>query len=193
MRNHLLFIALMGLLMGCQNGPPPVATSRPATAELSFEEDAVWQACLDVLWEYDFRVDRQDRRDGVITTYPLTGKSWFEFARKDAATTGDALESTVQTICRTVEIHIAKDEAGKCLLSVTARTSRSDRPELQVTNSSQAHEMFLMTQRRRSLKERRAYGEDVMFPTVPLGEDAGLAEKIRGDIEKKLAERPQAG
>jgi hypothetical protein len=190
MRNHLLFIALTGLLAGCQAAPQPMATTRPVSAEQA-DYDAVWQASLDVLREYDFRVDRQDRRDGIITTYPMTGKSWFEFARQDAATARDAWESSLQTIYRAVEIRVDRDSSGKCRPTVRVLVSRCDRPDLQITNASQAFEMFRLTPRRREVRERRAYGEQVDVRPVPLGEDEKLARKIQADIEKKLTGRPE--
>ena len=181
MKSHL-YLVLVLLAGGCAAGNG-VATTEPVS-QAQGDYDAVWGACLQVLRDYQFRVDRQDRREGLITTFPMTGKSWFELARKDAATFRDGLESSLQTIYRKAEVHITTDDRQTYRTRVRVAVSRSDRPYLQITNAGEAHGLFHTAGRRR--RNRRAA---VPSRPVPLPDDEGLAGKIQADIDNRLIRR----
>ncbi len=184
----------VGWLGGCQVGPAP-ARSSAATGDESF--NAVWDAATEVLREYRFAIDRADRRAGVISTFPLLGRHWFEFWRDDAARPGDVLEGSLHTIYRraTVTIRRAEPQAaagaalGAYLAAVEVRTSRSDRPSPQVTSASEAFEMFL-----RPEKMVRSVGvgesaEPAAARPVDLGRDENLEEILRVRINALAAKK----
>jgi hypothetical protein len=151
---------MAGAVLGISCAAKPPALAARATADENF--NAAWDAALEVLAEYRFEIDRADRRAGVITTFPMVGRHWFEFWRLDAATPADVAEGTLQTIYRqaTVTIHLAAPggsttrpttlpaparapgAAAEYYVTVEVRTSRSDRPAPEVTSTSEAYEMF---------------------------------------------------
>ena len=99
------FLTFAAAMCGCGGHAGPVISAGPRTpAERNF--DAVWRASLDVLGEYNFEIDRRNKRAGVITTLPMTGRHWFEFWRKDAAAGNNLAEGTVQTVYRAATVSI---------------------------------------------------------------------------------------
>jgi hypothetical protein len=173
-------ITLMAALAGCANYTQPVVSQEPKTpAERNFE--TLWQASISVLREYYFKIDREDRRDGVIRTDAMLGKQFGEFWRKDAASDTNLAESTLQTIFRQATVTIKPVGEDRFEPSVEVQTFRSNKEERQVSSTSEALNLF-------DLPEKGSPDEDLLKvkgaseEAVPLGRDAALEEKIRADI-----------
>src|SRR5664279_4912655 len=98
MLTFLLALAGLAGLAGCggdEYTKPLYHPSEPPTAaQQNFNR--VWDGSMEVLRQYDFSIAMQVRRQGRIETDPMVGKSFFEFWRKDSASTEDARESTIQ-------------------------------------------------------------------------------------------------
>ncbi len=92
----LLFLALTVGGLGCSE---PIATA-PEPLLVQAEVDQIWQLCQTELKTRGFHLNRVDRRSGIIETYPLTSKQWFEFWRQDVVTVYDLAESSLHTIRR---------------------------------------------------------------------------------------------
>ena len=185
-KGAILAAAVVGaLLVGC--GAGQVSAVRLAvTGDPQF--DALWDAATAALGEYRFQIDRQDRRAGVITTFPLVGRHWFEFWRKDAATPRDVLEGTLHTVTRTAKVTIRKaaggrGAVGKYAVAVEVRTRRSTLPTYQVTSTADAYDLFLGRG-----DVARTYAADV---TRRRGRGAGKEEDLGRDaaLEKALRQR----
>ena len=170
------------LLSGCE-----VAYTEPATqpaprtaAEEDFE--AVWQASRQTLRSYHFELDRQDRRDGILTTGPMTGMHFFEFWRQDAARPADFAESTFQTVYRTARVTVqpVKGRPGTYHAQVEVFLRRSDRGPANVTSTSDAYS--LVNPRRGPRRRGGQPGEPGADQIVELGNDRGLEAKLTAAI-----------
>ncbi|HOF19550.1 MAG TPA: hypothetical protein PK082_11620 [Phycisphaerae bacterium] len=185
---------------GCANYTEPVVAPGAMTpAERNFE--AAWLAAREVLGRYDFQIDREDRRSGTITTLPMTGKHWWEFWRKDAATRRDLIESTLQTIYRQAKVSIRPAGADGYQVSVEVQAYRSNLQELQVTNTSEAYDLFTLPgeekERKKHLLEYvrdddQGGAQDRREWMTPLGRDAGLEAKLAADIRAAAGRRAGA-
>jgi len=172
-------ILLASLLAGCPGYTKPVPRGRELTAaEKDFE--AIWQASTGVLRKYRFTLATQDRRAGLIATYPMTSKYLTEFWRREATTARDSFEGSLHTIYRTAGVEIVP-AGDKFRAYVQVDVSRSNRREPMVTSTSQAYELFSMTAREKLTVE---YGEDTGEAPilVQLGRDRGLEEAIAAKI-----------
>ncbi len=196
-----LLVSTVGV--GCANYTEPIAPLRPLTpSERNFR--IVWRASLDVLRSYGFRIDRMDPRDGVISTFAMTGKHFFEFWRKDTATVSSAAESAIQTIYRDVTVTLRPADAdGRAYYAfVIVRAKRSDLGTPQVSSVSEAYSLFQLPGDRISKGRRwflEDFGRDRKGPdVVKLGRDYALEAKIRADIlaaagsSARVAPRPSA-
>ncbi len=181
-----LVVAMAFALAGCGLGP--VKYTRPVAAAPSREitaaerdYEAVWQASHEVLRRCYFKVDREDRRAGVITTYPLTGRHYWEIWRKDVARAQDITESTMQTLFRATRIIIAPTDANATAFRAETEVlvTRSNMPEAQVTSTSEAYRVLLKDigpERRRKKPDKDASPET---PTlVDLGHDRALEAQL---------------
>lgn len=169
-------------------------------AQQNFE--LLWQASLKVLEDYYMTADplrggMQDRRAMIIRSAPEVGQQWFEFWRRDAATSYDLTESSLQTIFRQVTIKFTETAPGQYAAAVEASTVRSEKPyRWQPHSAARMYNMFAITG-----EERGAHGlllnqplEDPAAMMVPLGRDRELEKKIAMDLVKAKAkiQRQQA-
>ncbi len=174
-------LAAMVLSMGCQPKytKPVVERQKLSAEQQNFQR--LWQAGRKVLIAYHFHIDRQDPRAGVITTWPMTGKHFFELWRKDAARASDSGESTLQTIYRDVKVSIRrKADSREYEPVVEVFVSRSDKPVASIASTSDAYDMF--TRRR---KRRKLTGPQEASHLVDLGNDRALEAKLTADILKE--------
>jgi hypothetical protein len=183
-----------GWLVGCAVEAAPLR-SAAATPDENF--NAVWDATTEVLREYRFAIDRADRRAGVITTFPLLGRHWFEFWRADAAGPDDVLEGTLQTVYRRATVTIRRPASGgetapalgDYVAAVEVRVSRSNRPAAQVTSASEAFEMFLRPERMVRGVGGGESTEAATARTVDLGRDEKLEKILRLRINSLAAKK----
>ena len=69
-------VALAAMILGgCSQSTLPADPAPELTAV--GEYNAIFSVAQEVLREYQFSIDRIDRRAGLIETFPLTGKSFF--------------------------------------------------------------------------------------------------------------------
>ena len=198
----LRYALILALAVTCLGGcwreawwpSPPVEPARP-TGDPEF--DATWDAAVAALAKYRFKVDRADRRAGVITTFPLVGRHWFEFWRRDAVTRTDIAESALHTIRRRVTVTVTRREVSagpdewraEYDVGVVVTKSRSNRPAPHVTSTSEAYDMF-----RQPTEIRRigapGEGSGSKDGSTPLGRDEKLEQlildRIRSIKAKKL-------
>ncbi len=163
-------------------------------SERNFE--IAWRASQDVLTKYRFELDRLDRREGVIVTELMVGRQFFELWRHDCVTMRDKTESSLQTIYKRaiVTIRPTSPGAGTWKAVVAVEVSRSDKPVLQLTTTSDAYDMFVLPgegeQRSKYLLD---YGKDEQGDEkggmVELEQDKDLATKIEADISSLVAKR----
>jgi len=196
---------LIGLLAGalltggCQIAPQRVPAIQ-STSDPNFE--AMWNAAVRALGQYRFNIDRADRREGVITTFPMVGRHWFEFWRRDASTARDIAETSLHQIYRQATVTIRRPggaapattapAVGDYHAVVEVFCYRSDRPKFHVTNTSEAYEMFTNPNPERG-SERAELGSEVRAWMVDLGRDRTLEQAIERKINSVAALRRSDG
>lgn len=170
-------------LSGCA---APAVTSEPTRGfAVVAARDAFIDDVLTVLRERDFRPADVRRADGWIMTEPSTSKQWFEFWRADALGGYQALEASLHTIRRRVQVELAQDERradNTLAITVTVEKERYTAPSRQVTTASGALAIYsekLPTREglRRALAPAGGW--------VPLGRDPLLEEHLLDIILSK--------
>ena len=200
MRTILTSLVLAGLLAGvgaCVRHTEPLRSWEDMTpAERNF--DNLWRASQYVLRKYCFTIDRQDRRAGLISTEPMTGKQLFEFWRHDTADRQDTYESTVQTIYRTVTVIISRRGAGDYIPRVVAAVGRSNLGRTRIVAVSDVYSMSFHAGERggtigeditaldAAIKKAAETGKHIqpVLPEwlTPLGRDEKLEKKLLYEI-----------
>jgi len=191
-------VMIAAVLHGCVSYTEPVKRSGQMTpAQRNFE--AAWQGSQDALRDYGFTLDRQDRRAGVITTKPLLARHWFEFWRRDAGSSREVLEGTVQTVHRTASVRIVRTapEAENYRVSVEVVVSRSSGTRMVGRSASDAYEMFVLPGGE-DHSHKPMLGYAMMGPTTPVmdpntvvasGQDRSLADRIAAEISRAASRR----
>lgn len=111
-------------LVGCAMWPSPPASSNPLYIRAT-DGDMLWERAVDVLHEYHFEIEREDRLGGVIETRYRTGASWLEPWHPDSVGPLNRWESSLQSIRRKVLVSLTPVEGGY-LLGVEALKELED-------------------------------------------------------------------
>ena len=132
------------LATGCAVPPrqsDPVQRMFPAASPE--QRDDILTRSAQVLREHGFKIDRLDRRDGVVTTFPQTSQQFFEFWRKDVDTAYDWIEASMRTVRRSVTVRAYPADSGeKTQVRLTVHRETFATPERQFNNSIAAFRMF---------------------------------------------------
>lgn len=167
------------LLAGCsapeRTGPVTLRTFEDVG---DAQREVLWNAAQDVLREHHFRLDRVDRRAGIIQTYPQTSQHAFEFWRKDVDTAYDFLEASMRTVRRSVEVGLAPAESGDAL-TVTVRREYYSTPERQFNSSVAALRMFTTDLPRADTGERITAADSYW---IDAGRDPDMEAYLLGKI-----------
>src|SRR2546423_724931 len=128
-----LMMLLASIPAGCRfsdTPPPPImtpttnpvalATTQPfywttqpsnvRVSSASFER--LWSACERTAREYGFPLDRQDLRNGVMTTEPVISQQFFEPWRRDTGTASGVANNSLATFRRSIRFAIEKEDGG---------------------------------------------------------------------------------
>lgn len=184
----VLLVAVGGCGLGPVKYTRPVATAPPR--ELTAPErdyEAVWQASQEVLRRYYFKVDREDRRAGVITTYPMTGRHYWEIWRKDGRAR-DIAESTMQTLFLAARVIIAPSDPNATTFRAETEVlvTRSNKPLPQVTSTSEAYRLMLKDvepEKKKKKHEKHDKDDEPESATlVDLGHDRAMEARLTRDI-----------
>jgi len=136
--------AVMLLTAGCAMPPRSGEPVRQTvTTQDAAGRDALWTVSQNVLRRHGYKIDRLDRRAGVITTEPETSQHFFEFWRDDVDTPYDFAEATLRTVRRTVEVHLLPDDDPDTTdIRVVVRRQIFSTPDRQFNSSLAAFRMF---------------------------------------------------
>jgi hypothetical protein len=182
------FLVVFGFMLvftGCQRPVPPPQPAPMALVVEKGEYDLAWDETLDVLNEHYFIPDRQDRRDGLIVTYPTLSKQWFEFWRDDAQGSYDVSESSLQSIRRIVRVKfISEGERVQIQMAVTIQ--RKNQSQRQVTTSSGAFQVF--RDRVPLVETGQAADRSDIVTWNDMGQDVKLANYLLERIERRLSD-----
>lgn len=119
---------------GCSAVMPVPVETQPSTNPFllpiganpkNFER--TWERCVDVLHQYKFAIERENRPAGTIETEYKVGAGILEPWHPDSVGTAARLESTFQSIRRKIIIRVLReDEGAGYLVGVEAFKERED-------------------------------------------------------------------
>ncbi len=173
-----ILIAILGggcALMGPRLGFAPPPTANPLYVAGN-NENAIWEATVDVLHEFHFDIARENRLSRVIETAYLTGSGVLEPWHSDSVGPVNRWESTFQSIRRRVIVNVIPDERGQgYLVSVEAFKELEDLEGL-AANSEGAATFNENEPLRRDLNP--VVGQSAPSGWLPQGRDLALESAI---------------
>ena len=184
-------ILIAVLMQGCAAMGPRLGFAPPAAANplyvASCNENAVWEATVDVLHEFHFDVARENRLSRVIETAYLTGSGVLEPWHSDSVGLENRLESTFQSIRRRVIVNVIPDERGQgYLVSVEAFKELEDLGGL-AANSAGAATFNENEPLRRDLNP--VVGQSAPSGWLPQGRDLALESSVLARLQQVYSSR----
>jgi hypothetical protein len=104
--------------------------------------DKLWNACKGELYVRLFPLDREQYREGLISSEAVVSAQFFEPWRRDTASIGDLVESSLSSIRRTVRIEVSRKPDGSYVASPKVLVERWAAAERRLTSITQYHEAF---------------------------------------------------
>ena len=131
-----------------------------------------------------FVIEKADLNQGIIRTRPLTGAQFFEFWRSDNVGPTQALEANLQTLRRSVELHLTP-YGDQIRMDCHVHVQRLSLPANEVASVSQAYRMYSKstpTMQRLELEPEQREG----LAWIDLGEDPSLAKRILKQVTERI-------
>lgn len=202
----VLGASVVVLISGCINKPQNPAATQPATAvdpvttQPSYwlnqpaaaqvqasDFDHIWNTCKSVARSYLYQLDREDYRDGLITTVPMISKQWFEPWRPDTGTVGAMLANSTSAFRRTLRFEIDRNADNTFTITPKVLVERQALLERRVTDASQYRLAFAGASLRQSPRYSYTFDSDVNPNIVPYKYFYPIARDT--EMEKHVAER----
>ncbi len=182
----LIAVLMAGCAMGPRFGFGTAAAANPLYVSGN-NENAVWEATVDVLHEFHFDIARENRLSRVIETAYLTGSNVLEPWHSDSVGLENRLESTFQSIRRRVIVNVIPDERGQgFLVSVEAFKELEDLDGL-AANSVGAATFNENEPLRRDLNP--VVGQSAPSGWLPQGRDLSLEAAILQRMQQVYSTR----
>ncbi|WP_233200141.1 hypothetical protein [Blastopirellula marina] len=195
-----LLVLMLTTVVGCHGLPlpswlaashlPPQPVENPAFVQFG-DPDALWEQIVDAV-DDNFRIKDEQRvrvvagqlTEGRLETFPTIGSTLFEPWRTDSTRGYEKLESTLQTIRRTVIVRVLPEQGGY-LIDVEVRKELEDlrgRPTDVADIDLLRHDGTLrMDPQGRPIQQTQTLG------WIPLGRDYELEQRLIQDIRARLA------
>jgi hypothetical protein len=168
-------------------GDPAYWLARPPSATADSEDFAsLWRACRRAAIASSFTIDRVDFRGGLMTTLPQVSRQFFEFWRNDVATPRDVIESSLDTIRRTVHFEVRKRDDGRFEAAPKVVVERFSLAERRITTVARFAEIFTVEQTEGN-RARDRYGGDLpdMY-WYATGRDTALEKRLADSVRHDL-------
>jgi len=168
-------LLLAVLLCGCSGFSNHAATG---PIELEGDLNNIWNAGQSHLKERGFELETVDLRSGIIKTYPQVSKQWFELWAKDVADATSLAESSLQTIRRTVSLHLTPKQKNQYYLQCQVAVERNFNTQPFIGGTVRAEDVYTSANSR--------VLADSVDSWIPLGSDPALENAILAAIKKSL-------
>jgi len=146
--------------------------------------NALWLRCQLELKDRGFRLDRVDARAGVIETYPLISRQWFEFWHKDVVDRQSLMESSLHSIRRQVHMELKSLGKDKFRLRCRVNVQRLSSPPTLVSGTVWAENVFFDAAGRIPTWSESSSMQDRRQEWINLGNDNMLETQIFNSIQK---------
>lgn len=146
--------------------------------------NALWLRCQKELKDRGFRLDRVDPRAGIIETYPLISRQWFEFGRQDVADRQSLLESSLHNIRRQVHIELIPEGNDNFRLLCRVNVQRLSKPPTLFSGTVWAENIFSGADGRIHTWSETDSPQDKLQVWINLGNDPALEAQFYKSIQK---------
>jgi hypothetical protein len=204
-------IALIGLvvLAGCASEPstsaprigPPDTDPKTGASEywldkpssssaFSSDYDKLWNLCQEIARERFFDLDQLDYREGVLTTRSVISRQFFEPWRDDCGDSFEVVQSSLQTVRRTIHFEFARMPGGYAVTPKVVVERLAQLTE-RITSSSEAAKAFQGVEplsKDPADEAARVALEDSTEHWYAIGRDVELEAELAREIQGRVGE-----
>jgi len=176
----------LALLTGCATAQKPTPKDESVNIPDISVAEAV-EAAEAALNGMHFVVEKADPVQGIIRTKPLTGAQFFELWRSDNVGLAQTVEASVQTLRRSVELHL-EPVGDQVRIDCHVRVQRLSLPANEIASVSQAYRLYSASTpavQRLELEPE----QEKRLAWIDLGEDSALAERILKRIIQRIPQQ----
>ncbi len=188
-QSGLFKILLTTLLGGALFGAGCATPSAPVPTEpriIQGDPHVIWKAGQDELTSRGYPLDRVDRRTGVIETFPITSKQWFEFWRNDVVGDEALAEASLQTIRRQVKLQVTQVEPDQLRLECLVLVEKYDSSQEIYPSQTRTYNVLGNVTGRIPLLSSSEKRKDKPEEWIRLGEDPELQKTILDSIVRRV-------
>jgi len=176
-----IIVGLLVLVIGCAGQKKQL--TQPACFD-AVSSDKLMQVSEKALLDMQFRIQKFDIDNGIIRTYPLRAKQFFEFWRKDNAGAFNSAEANLQSLQRSVELVFRTEQNRVCVECITL-VQRLSLPEETIRGYNTAPALYTASDRSKQRLEVEPERLEQM-QWIDLGRDEALESHIIKQIQKSL-------
>ena len=173
----------IGLLSGCatMTGQTPVV-SNPVFVRANNSEEA-WERTVDVVHDYLFEIERENKLGGILETRYKTGANLLEPWHRDSVGAANRAESTLQSIRRKAFLSVTPVEGG-FMVGVEAHKELED--VARAANSTGAATFLDNSPLQRDLNP--VVGQATPSGWIPKGRDMALEQSMLSSINRAFGQ-----
>lgn len=196
-------LLVMLLITGCESASAPPTTrpatdidyhlgqanywyAKPASASVNCAKyDALWQNAIRVAHADGYSIDRQEYRDGVLTTKPLISAQLFEPWKRDVGDLRGEAQSTVSTVRRTIRFNLRQLPDGVYTIVPRVLIERHSLAERRITSVTEYLDVFAID---RPLDQQFTEEGIAIVPDYwyAIGRDYAMEDKLAGQLQSAL-------
>jgi hypothetical protein len=161
--------------------------AKPAVASVACSSyDALWNNASLVALADGFAIDREEYRNGLLTTKPLVSAQIFEPWKRDVGDLHEVVQSTISTVRRTIHFDLRRLPDGSFSASPKVLIEHHSLAERRITSVTEYLTVF---QADRPLDEEYTE-EGVLIVSdywFAIGRDYALERKLAGQLQTKMS------
>lgn len=182
----ILFVTISAmvcmLVFGCASQDRSLP-SNPVCLQNTAVDQAI-QSARTILEKMQFELEKDDSESRYMRTRPLSGAQFFEFWRKDNASTFSGTQANLQSIRRIVELEFTPENTTTCI-QCRVQVLRLSIPEQPVAGAAHMGGIYTQsTSRSQSLKIDKNRAAEMEW--LDTGNDRSLEQKILNLIQQDI-------
>jgi len=160
--------------------------NKPAVASIeSADFQKLWDACRGTLVNNQFEISDENYRLGLMTTWPLISKQFFEVWRSDAGTVHDIMQDSLQTIRRSVHFEFARQPDGSFTAYPKVVMEQFIHPERRITVQAQYNQAFAAVGEAPTRENTEGNSVSSRY-WYALGRDEAMEKQLANSVREKL-------
>lgn len=188
-RHRLLLVAVVLLILfpGCSTipGKKQVQLVNNPLQLTASNEDAAWERTIDVLHEFLFEIERENRQARTIETKYKVGSGILEPWHKESVGWSNRLESTLQSLRRKVIVTLSQASPGAQNAYVVQVVALKEMEDLDAIAANSPGGATFQESTPLSRDLNQTLGQSRPSGWIPQGRDFALEQAILRRLQKK--------